>query len=359
MAKSIIVVIPAFNPDNKLVNLVNELITANFNQILIVNDGSKSNSKAVFDQLHHLKECTILNHAVNLGKGRALKTAFNYVLNYFADSVGVVTVDADGQHSVKDISKVAHKLLDCENSLVLGVRNFSLKDIPFRSRFGNLITIKVYSLASGIKIADTQTGLRGIPNHFMKILMNLNGERFEYEMNMLLECKSKNITIEQVEIETIYIEANKSSHFNPIIDSIKIYSLFLKYLFSSLLSFGIDILLFSVLLMLLKGILPAYYIIGATIGARILSSLFNYLVNRNIVFNSNSQSAIIKYYTLSITQMSASAYGVFIFYSLIGRNEVLIKIAVDAVLFLLSFYIQREWVFNNKTIPSSQVVQSD
>lgn len=341
-----IVLIPAFNPDEKMVYLVEDLVREGFKHILIVNDGSKKECDSVFHSVSSYNEVEIVHHAVNLGKGRALKTGFNYLLNKYGQWTRLITVDADGQHSINDIKKVARKLTySNDDTLVLGVRDFSVDNVPFRSRFGNKLTEKVFQFATGIHVTDTQTGLRGISYSFLRDLMNVKGERFEYEMNMLLESKGNNVHIEEVGIETIYIEENKTSHFRPVLDSIKIYSLFLKYLSSSLVSFGLDILFYTLLLIALNGILPTYYIIGATIGARVLSSLFNYTVNRNIVFRSNSKYTLIKYYSLSLFQMLVSAVGVYLLFDFIGINEVVIKIIVDALLFVVSFYVQREWVF--------------
>ncbi|WP_099361246.1 glycosyltransferase [Fredinandcohnia onubensis] len=356
---NVAIVIPAYNPDRKLTELIGKIINANFKSIIIVNDGSKEECKEIFDELSRSEHCTLLNHAVNLGKGRALKTAFNYFLNTSPNLFGVITIDSDGQHSVTDMIKIAKKMNAYKNNLILGSRDFSLESIPFRSRFGNILTRHIFRFASGIKISDTQTGLRGIPTSFIRDLMNVKGERFEFEMNMLLECKERGIQVDEVKIETIYIEENKSSHFNPIIDSIKIYSVFLKYLFSSLFSFGLDILLFSFFLFLFKESFPTYYIISATISARILSSLFNYTVNRNVVFKTDSNYTIVKYYTLSICQMLASAFFVYLIYLLIGQGEIFIKIVVDTLLFLVSFYIQREWVFKSKQSKASQVISSE
>lgn len=343
-------IIPAYNPDEKLISLVSDLTNAQFDDIIIINDGSKQSSNNIFNALSKIKECTIIEHAVNLGKGRTLKTAFNYFLNNRKDYIGLVSLDADGQHSSEDIVKVASKLCEHPNKLIMGVRDFSSENIPFRSRFGNVLTRKIFNIACGINISDTQTGLRGIPYSFLKSIMNVKGERFEYEMNMLVESKQANIEIEEVKIKTIYIEENKSSHFNPIIDSIKIYSVFLKYISSSLLSFGLDILLFSILSILLKGILPAHFIIAATIGARIFSSLFNYTLNRKAVFVSNSKNTLIKYYSLSVSQMLVSAFSVYTLYTLFGAGEITFKILVDTILFVLSFFIQREWVFKKRPV---------
>ncbi|QFT90749.1 N-glycosyltransferase [Bacillus sp. THAF10] len=347
---SVGVLIPAYNPDGKLPELVNSIVKEGFDRIIVVNDGSNSECDQIFSSLTNISECTILKHEVNKGKGQALKTAFAYFLDTFADSPGLVTVDADGQHAVKDMKKVAKRLCERPESLVLGVRDFSGEDIPFRSRFGNVLTKGVARFACGLKISDTQTGLRGIPVRFLEKLLHVGGQRYEFEMNMLLECKANDIDIEEVTIETIYIEENKSSHFNPIIDSIKIYSVFLKFAVSSALSFGLDVLLFALFVMLLNGVFVDTYIIYATILARVLSALFNFMVNRNVVFKSASPRAMVKYFILAVGQMLTSAAAVYLIFQLIGFGEVGIKVIVDFLLFLMSFVIQREWVFKRQQI---------
>ncbi|WP_078378792.1 bifunctional glycosyltransferase family 2/GtrA family protein [Sutcliffiella halmapala] len=346
--RSVTILIPAYNPDNKLTELVKNIVNEGFQKILIVNDGSKQECQDIFDSLKDIKECTVIEHEVNQGKGQALKTAFSYFLDHSVDSLGLVTVDADGQHAVEDMKKVAKRLCERPDSLVLGVRDFSADDIPFRSRFGNILTKGVARFACGINISDTQTGLRGIPTHFIKKLIHVGGQRYEFEMNMLIECKTNNINIEEVSIQTIYIEENESSHFNPIIDSIKIYSVFLKFAVSSGLSFGLDVLLFALFVMILNGVFIDTYIIFATIFARVLSALFNFTVNRKVVFKSTAPNAIMKYFTLAIGQMLASALLVYLTFQFIGYGEVGIKIIVDFMLFLASFVIQREWVFKKK-----------
>jgi glycosyltransferase involved in cell wall biosynthesis len=342
----IAILIPAYNPDHKLPELVNDIIKAKYKNIIIVNDGSKSECNEIFNLLSQHEECTVLTHHVNQGKGQALKTGFTYFLDNFGNAVGLVTVDADGQHAIED----SEELYDNPNSFVLGVRDFSAENIPFRSRFGNVLTKSVFKFTSGLKVSDTQTGLRGISSDFAKKLLRVPGERYEFEMNMLLECKTYKIEIKEVKIKTIYIEENKSSHFNPIVDSIKIYSVFFKFISSSLLSFGVDILLFTIFIFFLKDIMPHSYIIGATILSRVLSSLINYSINKNAVFKSKGKNTIVKYYILSVVQMLTSAFGVYILFSLLGTGEVVIKIVVDTLLFLLSFVIQREWVFKSNQV---------
>jgi glycosyltransferase involved in cell wall biosynthesis len=340
-----VILIPAYNPDEKLEKLISELISANFSNILVINDGSAEETKGIFASIATYNQVTVLSHSVNQGKGRALKTGFDYIRTHYNENYGTVTVDADGQHAVTDILKVAKRLQETPHSLILGVRDFSAKDIPARSRFGNNMTKLVVRFTLGINITDTQTGLRGIPYSMMDSLLMVKGERYEYEMNMILECKNESIRIEEVPIETIYINDNDSSHFNPIVDSIKIYSVFLKFISSSILSFGVDILLFTIFSLLLKDLYPVKFILFATIAARVLSSLFNYFVNKKVVFNSDSRNTMIRYYALSIVQMLISALIVNELYHLIGSGEVAIKILIDSLLFLISFIIQRDWVF--------------
>lgn len=352
MDYSCVVLIAALNPDNKLLTLLKQLGETGFTNIVLVNDGSDSIYDKIFDSAVCLG-CTLLKHSVNLGKGRALKTGFNYILQYFAnDSTITVCADADGQHAVVDIKRCFERAKETPLHLVMGCRQFDSKQIPLRSRFGNKITRNVFSILCGVSVSDTQTGLRAMSCDLMRRFMTVGGERFEYEMNMLIETKALSIPIEEVPIETIYIEENKTSHFNPLKDSLRIYKVFAKFLFSSLLAFGIDIGTFSLLVYLLDGVgNVALNISVSTAIARILSSIVNYLVNRNTVFNAKStaQYTIFKYYTLCILQASVSALCVNWLFSWLHLNKVLIKLTVDSLLFFVGFKIQREWVFKIKS----------
>lgn len=346
----IAIIIPSLNPDEKLCNLVVALRKAGFSTIILVNDGSDLSTCHFFNQAVQTSGCILLNHTVNQGKGRALKTAFEYILTQCPQIKGAVTVDADGQHSVKDTVACANALCAHPDSLIMGCRQFSEKHIPARSRMGNKFTCKVIKLLCGISLSDTQTGLRGISLTYMQKFIEIKGERFEYEMNMLLAAKENNIPFYEVPIQTIYIDENKTSHFNPLKDSLRIYAVFGKFLLSSLSSSVVDIVLFSLLVILLKSILPNTYIILATAGARIVSSIVNFLINKNTVFHdgSNKIQTVIKYFSLCIIQLALSAFSVNLLFALLSINESVIKIMVDTILFILSFYIQREWVFRKE-----------
>ncbi len=348
---SITIIVPSYKPDEKLIEVVSGLIAEGFEDILVVNDGSGEEYLSYFNTVAAFKECTVINHEVNKGKGRALKTAFEYCLNNRKTISGVITVDGDNQHRPKDIRRCYESLVDNIDKVVLGVRDFSGADVPFRSKFGNNMTSFVFKFACGVSISDTQTGLRAIPYKYLEMLCQVKGERYEYETNMLLELNKKHIKFEEVVIETVYIEDNASSHFNPIKDSIKIYGVIFKFLFSSAASSLIDIGVFSLLGLLLVGrVSDSVRIFVATLVARVISSIFNYSFNRNAVFESkgNVKNSIVRYYILCAIQLCVSYGLVYLITDVLSLNPILTiiaKIVVDTVLFLISFQIQRAWVF--------------
>ena len=351
------VVIPAYEPDEKMIDLLERLKEAGIRHIVVVDDGSGSAYGELFEKAGNLG-CLVLHHAINLGKGRALKTAFNECLLRFPDAPGCICADSDGQHTTEDILACMCKLSKHQEALILGCRNFDASDVPGRSSFGNKCTRQVFRYLLGISVSDTQTGLRAIPASFMKILMEVKGERFEYETNMLIETKNRNIPIVEVPVETVYIEDNRTSHFNPVKDSLRIYMVFGKFLFSSLSSSVLDLLLFHMFCTMCRPldvkIWPVPYIVAATVFARVVSAVYNFLVNYRIVFKSKEKMAVTagKYFLLAVCQMFCSAFLVNLLYSLIGGTEVFVKMPVDIFLFFISFVIQRELVYRKKGKPA-------
>lgn len=216
MKDDVVIIIPSYNPDSKLVEIVDELIKNNYSNIVLVNDGSYKND--IFNMLSN--RVIVITHSTNLGKGSALKTGFTYCLDNFKNINGVITIDDDGQHKVNDINKVYYNII--KNGIVLGSRDFNQKGVPFKSKLGNLIMSRFISCAYRINIQDSQTGLRFISYELLSTLTNINGSGFEYEMNTLLYCMKNKVTIEQVKIETVYFQNNAASHFKPVSDSFKI-----------------------------------------------------------------------------------------------------------------------------------------
>ena len=221
-----VVIIPALNPDDNLEKIVKEL-KDNYEKIIIVNDGSKSDIE--FNKISKYKECTIITHKENLGKGAALKTAFKYYLdNLSKDYLGVITMDADGQHLVSDAINIS-SVLEKENKFILGTRLFNTKETPFRNKLGNRITSRVFKWFYKVYLKDTQTGLRGIPNRLINELIKVPGSRFEYELNVLIKVVKLKEEIIEHDIKTVYLKnSNKKSHFKVFKDSYRIYKTMFK-----------------------------------------------------------------------------------------------------------------------------------
>ena len=349
------VVIPSLNPDEKLERVVEGLIEAGFSRIVLVNDGSDSTHTAPFERLAERPEVTVLQHAENKGKGRALKTAFAHVLAGQPDCSGVVTVDGDGQHTAEDVRRLAQSMEESEDVVWLGARDFSAPQVPFRSRFGNVASCLTMRYLCGMRLQDTQTGLRAIPTCYLPQFLSVTGERFEYETNMLLEIQRQGIPYAEQIINTIYIEDNKTSHFRPVQDSLRVYSLLLRHFIRfgccGLLCFLVDILLFTGLLhVAFTALSDNQAIWWATVVARVLSSLLNFALNRRVVFASHRSlgGTLWRYYALCVVQMSLSAGLVMLLNGCLLLPESLAKCLVDGLLFFVSFRVQQCWVFNKK-----------
>ncbi len=348
------VILPSLNPDEKLMMVVNGLISEGFDDIVIVDDGSDDSHAGPFKEAESFSQVTVLHHEVNKGKGRALKTAFEFCMSNRPDIDGVVTVDGDNQHRPADIAACCKKMCEC-GQVVLGCRDFSGKDVPPKSKIGNNITKAVFRFACGVRISDTQTGLRAIPARFLKFMTQVKGERFEYETQMLLEMKKHNVKFCEIPIETVYIEDNATTHFHPFRDSVKIYLVIFKFILSSLLSSLIDLGLFTAINFIIGDKLDRWAgVMIATAGARIVSSLFNYAMNRRAVFVSDApvSKSMPKYYLLCVVQAAASYGLVYAFSRIFAAGEgmtSLIKAIVDLGLFIISFQIQRRWVFANNS----------
>lgn len=230
MEKEVAVLIPAYNPDKKMTELVKTLSTE-YEHIIIVNDGCSEEFKPMFEEVKDL--AVIVNHDVNKGKGRALKTGFQYILDNLSELKAVITVDADGQHTPEDTAACIK--LSRENGFrpVFGCRDFySDASIPARSKFGNRTTSNLLKTFCKISLSDTQTGLRVLPVDILNDLIETKGDRYEYEMNMIFTLHDIDRMWIECPISVIYIEDNESSHFNPVKDSIKIYKVFFAYIFS-------------------------------------------------------------------------------------------------------------------------------
>ena len=333
----IIVLIPAYKPDARMVELVREL-RDNHLDVMLVDDGGQEAFAPLFAQCRELG-AEVAVHTVNLGKGRALKTGINAALLRWPDLRAIVTADADGQHTPKDIMRLIDAVDEHPDTLVLGSRRFT-GDVPFKSRWGNRITRAVYGLASGVRVYDTQTGLRALPRCALLEMMRIDGERYEYEMNVLLKLRDMKLGVFEVPIETIYIDDNAGSHFNPVRDAFRIYMVIFKYLFSSITSFAVDYALYWLCLFFGLSGFVSYAL------ARLVSSQVNYHLNKHTVFSGRGgRHSMAKYYALAVVQGAIGAGLVQLLPTVLPVSAAVIKIPVDIVLFALSYIIQRDYVF--------------
>ena len=344
-------VIPAYEPDERLVELVRRAYFTEKFRIIVVNDGSTEAYDPIFKQTEAY--AVVLKHPVNCGKGRALKTAFQYIEKNRNDENGiVVTADADGQHSLSDILSIAEYSRQHHTALVLGQRTFQ-GDIPLKSRLGNKITRCVYHLESGCNVRDTQTGLRAFSTDVIPFMLEVAGERYEYEMNVLIFWAKEKRTIREIPIETIYVDGNKSSHFRPVQDAYRIYKDLFCFGGVSFLSFILDFVLYSVLTAVLPAA-PALKIFLANTIARVLSSGFNFEMNRRYVFQKKDGVLLsgLEYLSLAFCIYVLSTSGITILYSIFHTNLYFLKICVDFVLFFVSWYVQKHVIFRKKEVVS-------
>ncbi len=349
--QNVSLIIPAYKPDEKLIDTLRKAVDAGFNDILVIDDGSGKEFSDIFERVEGINECTLLRHSVNRGKGAAMKTAMSYFLENRPEHAGVVTADADGQHLTKDILACAETMVKT-NHITLGCRDFTQPQVPFKSRNGNRITIAVFRLFFGMKISDTQTGLRAFPRDTLKDMISISGDRYEYETHMLFQMSRDKTPFEEVKIDTVYIDDNRSSHFRAFHDSVRIYSILLKYLFSSIAGTAVDALVFFLLkLFPFLGFLPIPLTFSAAIIARAVSSFVNFLINAKVVFGDKvCGKTTARYYILVLIQICVSALTVFIIEHILHIESAflstMIKLIVDTILFFFSFRIQHKWVFN-------------
>jgi glycosyltransferase involved in cell wall biosynthesis len=348
----IAVIIPAFNPDNSLVQLVKALAQYPYAEVVVVDDGSRQACEPVFVEVAALSGVTLLRHAVNVGKGRALKTAFNHCLLQKPPLLGVVTADADGQHKVDDIARVAVALAQqATEALVLGVREFS-SEVPLRSKLGNELTRLVFRGLYGLQVRDTQTGLRGLPLASLPLMLAQHGERYEYESTMLIAAINHRLPVQEVVIDTIYLNNNSSSHFDVLRDSMKIYFVLLRFLLSSLLTSGIDFLVFSLAYTLTDSVA------AGMLWGRGIAQAVNFLLNQRLVFRQpkGGYGVFLRYLALVALLGLLSYLMINELQEMFGLNTLLAKLLAESVLFVLSFSTQHELVF---AAPRQQAEEGD
>lgn len=332
-----IALIPAYEPGPELLDILKQLHDAGFCSI-VIDDGSGSDYADLFAEAASF--ATILTHTVNQGKGVGLKTGLSYIQEHFEEKRTIVTMDADGQHRVEDALSLCALADKYPNELILGSRSFK-GNVPLRSQFGNTATRIVYRLSTGLKVHDTQSGLRAFSSELIPEMLNISGERYEYEMNVLLEFARKKIPIRETEIQTIYIQENASSHFHAAKDSYRIYKEILKFSASSFIAFLLDYCIYGILLFFTSNLWLS------NIGARIVSATTNYTINRKFVFKSDSgvTKSAIQYFLLAASILVGNTLVLGLLVNVCGVHQMLAKILTELMFFLLNWTVQKFVIF--------------
>lgn len=337
------VLIPAYEPGPRLPGLVRDLHAADPDlEVLVVDDGSGPSFEPVFAAVGDAG-ARVLAHPENRGKGAALKTGLAHVRAHDPDA-DVVTADADGQHTPADVCRVAEALRTdagaARSALVLGVRAFD-GAVPWRSRVGNTVARGVFRMATGRRVSDTQTGLRGIPSDRIAWALGIPGDGFEYEQRMLLRLAPDLVATHEVPIDTVYLDDNASSHFRPVRDSLRVLLPVLLFAASSLAAFVVDTLALLVLQALTGWLVPSI------IAARVLSATANFVVNRRVVFRARGgpmHGQAVRYGVLALALLASNVAWM----SFLTDNGLALlpaKVVTEGVLFVLSYGVQRSLVF--------------
>ena len=314
-----VALIPAYEPDEKLIALLDELTSFGI-QCIVVDDGSGKAYRDIFDKA--AAYATVLSYPENQGKGHALKYGLAYINEHIKGKFVIVTLDSDGQHRVCDALRVCREAVMRPDTLVLGSRPQSAAS-PLKSRFGNYITRRIFAVSTGKKIMDTQTGLRAFSSLLLPQMLNIEGERYEYEMNVLLAAVRSGLPVVEVEIATIYLDNNSGTHFSALRDSWLIYKEILKFSGISLLSFALDYLLYSLISWFGLAAGLSFACGAANIAARFISAAFNFVMNRRFVFHDegNIWQAAVQYFALATMILAANTALLSLFINTLDMNH--------------------------------------
>ena len=347
------VLIPAYQPDARLPRLILELHRADpSTKIVVVDDGSGQKFSDIFEA-SATAGAHVISYENNRGKGYALREGFTWIRDVAGDlSECVVTADADGQHTLNDIFRVGRTCTDTGTS-VLGVREF-VGHLPARSRIGNTATSALFWLATGWKLKDTQTGLRAFPVALLPALLEVQGDRYEYELRVLLHLAKFRHPVTQIPIETIYEAGNPTSHFRPLQDSARIWAPLLKFAASS----GVATVIDYVLVLVLNALTGALFF--PVIAARMVSASVNFAMNRR-VFEATGVSlrrSALRYAALAVAVVAGS-YTMLAVLTGIGMPLWIAKIIADTTMYLVSYSAQSRYVFAPAQVQNAKVARHE
>jgi glycosyltransferase involved in cell wall biosynthesis len=337
-ARSIVLLIPSYQPTDILPGLLEELRRVTAAPIVVVDDGSGAGYAGIFDRVRQMPDVTVLANAVNLGKGAALKHGMNHILVHHPDCIGVVTADADGQHAVADITHVTEALQADSDKVVFGVRAFDT-EVPLRSRFGNTMSRHIYRFLIGIDLSDTQTGLRAIPRRLMELCLSIRANRYEFETEQLVVIKAHRMSVREIPIRTIYIESNRDSHFRPLRDSARIYFVLLRYSIASIVTEMADLAVFATV-MAASGDLVWSNVIG-----RLVALWVQFMLLQSFVFRLRGGAGTLAMYLGLVVVSGVISTALQLQIANIVPVPVVAKVMAEVLVFVFNFLFLRDFVF--------------
>jgi putative flippase GtrA len=359
------IVIPAYRPDDRLINIIDGL-SFEGRRFIVVDDGSGPQYAPVFRWLEkeYSESVTVIHHSLNRGKGHALKTAFAFIKDICGETDCVLTIDADSDRFIANAEKVISAWKASPDSFVIGSRHYTDK-VPIKSRIITGITHGVFNTTTGTRVHDILSGLRAFSTDYLTELIGIKGERYDYEIAELLYATKQHIPIIEVPVSTEFHSDSRSAHFRLFRDSWLIYKMIFVFMLSSFSCFVIDYSLLLILAAIFKrlpaavevtpgafrmpmfGMLIDTHLIALVI-ARAISSFVNFLLNMKVVFKTGSKAAIVKFYIVIIGLLLAN-YGLL---ALVANADGLplwiAQLVVQAVLYPFSFILQRKFVFPDK-----------
>jgi glycosyltransferase involved in cell wall biosynthesis len=338
---NIIFLIPSYHPTVLLCELLEELRQMDPSFLIVVDDGSGSDYSKLFQHVARVPDTVVLKNAVNLGKGAALKHGMNHVLVNYPDCLGVVTADADGQHAADDILKVANELRSRPTDVIFGSRDFR-RDVPFRSKIGNFISRYIYRFLIALNLSDTQTGLRGIPRRLMELSLGIRSNRYEFETEQIIAAKGAGLQFKEVPIRTVYIDDNRGSHFNPVLDSFRIYFVLLRYAVSSLTTALTDLLVFYILTA------NEMSVLSANMSARAFALWVQFMLLKKYVFKSKAGLSIFAAYVAYVFFSGyVSAVMQQQFATHLVNSTLVAKVVVESIIWIFNFMFLRDIIFRH------------
>jgi glycosyltransferase involved in cell wall biosynthesis len=216
--EQIVVCIPAFNPTRSLILLLEQLTEYPFRRIIIINDGSDIKSKEVFKKAATFENVEILHLKRNSGKGKAVKTALQYIIKNIPSIQGVLTCGADGQHHIEDIIKVATTSRIFVDGIILGMRNFNSEHISVVHRIHSQAMALLFKLLFKKRIVDFQSGLRFFPYHQLPWIKSCQGDSFHFDTNVLIEAIRREVPIYELPIGKVRMSQSSFLQYDEVVN---------------------------------------------------------------------------------------------------------------------------------------------